>query len=140
MSKPFKAGPYDLLITSDMLSALAQGPALTQAVSELPEGVASYLIDAISRRLADQLEILGDQQTDKLHAQIDLANQLLKVLQQPTKGRAEVLDLVPLDQPSILRWVGVPALDRREPATGLLSPWLFTAGRGSPDLLNELRA
>ena len=140
MNKPFKAGPYDLLITSDMLPALAQGPALTQAVSDLPDGAVSYFIDALSRRLADQLEALGDQDASKLSAQIELVNHLLLVLQQRSKGGAVTAALVPVDEPAVLRWVGVPAADRCEPATGLLSPWLFTAGRGSPDLLNELRA
>jgi superfamily II DNA or RNA helicase/HKD family nuclease len=140
MSKLFKAGPYDLLITSDMQTALEHVPALTQAVSELPEGAVSYLIDAISRRLADQLEGLGGHESNRLEAQIDLANQLLKVLQTPQSSKGIAPDLVPADNPSVLRWVGAPVADRREPATGLLSPWLFTAGRGSPDLLNELRA
>jgi superfamily II DNA or RNA helicase/HKD family nuclease len=39
----------------------------------------------------------------------------------------------------VLRQVGRPDLDMLGPDSGLLAPWLFTAGKGSPALLHELR-
>lgn len=40
----------------------------------------------------------------------------------------------------MLRWLGDSSVNPRLPLTGLLQLWLFTAGRGMPSLLNELRA
>ena len=61
--------------------------------------------------------------------------------QPPDAGEAPVqlVDLL-AQPPRVLRAVGRPGVERERPTLGLGSPWLFTAGKGSPSLLREIRA
>lgn len=126
-----KNGPYDLLIT-DMIKAELQGRrAFQESLKNDPEVLSYYLVDLLSRKLQDSFEALAGEGAEKASTQIALINDLLRFLQ---KG-----EQVP-QQVEVLRWLGDSSVAPKLPQTGLLHPWLFTAGRGMPSLLNELRA
>ncbi|MDO5055722.1 MAG: DUF3427 domain-containing protein [Lautropia sp.] len=87
------------------------------------------------RRILDDLEGEG---ADKLMKQLGLVNALLVDVRRRLKGGDAPVDLVapPLRLLHALHRSG-QAPER--PDTGLALPWLFTAGKGSPALLTELR-
>lgn len=126
-----KNGPYDLLITHAIQTELQGRHAFQEPLNKDPEALSYYLIDLLSRKLQDSFESLTGEGTEKSTTQIELINGLLCFL--------ENRDQVPL-QVEVLRWLGDSTIEPTLPQTGLLHPWLFTAGRGMPSLLNELRA
>lgn len=140
-------GLYDLLLTEGLarsLATLAPGSAQLQSLhGEAPD----LLLDIVTRQLGAILEDMAGEDADKPKRQLELVNDLLVTLRRrlasrdsvgATSAGAEVIDLVA--QP--LRVLRAVQRDRQFPATpeiGLGSPWLFTAGKGSPSLLQEIR-
>jgi len=102
------------------------------------------LADALSRQLAAILDDVTGDDADKTHRQLELVNALLVLLRQrlAADGRpetsAEIIDLVstPL---RLLKAVQREGQFAAAPEIGLAAPWLFTAGKGSPSLLQEIR-
>jgi superfamily II DNA or RNA helicase/HKD family nuclease len=136
-------GLYDLIVSSRIAERMAALP--TGAVHELrlsPEESAERLLDFLRDQLGRVLAEIGDR-TDapaQSAAQLALINALTAEVraQLAPETAALVEDVQP--PPRALRAItsGIgdpPSL----PETGLLTPWLFTAGRGSPSLLDELR-
>jgi hypothetical protein len=133
-------GLYDLLLTEAVARALdnlTTGRAALHDVDaeELPERVA----DALGRQLRVALEQVDASDDEQARAQLALVNGMLARLREETgAGRAEVDPIV--EPPKVLRAIHPAGQEAPvAPDTGLASPWLFTAGRGSPSLLNELR-
>jgi superfamily II DNA or RNA helicase/HKD family nuclease len=126
-----KNGPYDLLITNAIQAELQGRRAFQASLNKDPEALSYYLIDLLSRKLRDSFESLAGEGAEKTTTQIELINDLLRFIQNR--------DQVP-QQVEVLRWLGDSTVEPILPQTGLLHPWLFTAGRGMPSLLNELRA
>lgn len=139
--KSLPEGLYDQVLTYSLAEALAQfGEPAWRTVEALShDQLAERLIEALGRQLSSALDsITGNDERDRAHLQVALINSLIVHLRQQGAAMAEHLD--PFPEPAqILR-----ALHRTRPATpspetGLAIPWLFTAGKGSPSLLTELR-
>ena len=134
-------GLYDLLLTEGLASRL--DPTLAD-VHALRDGGATFLADAITRQLAAILEDVAGDDSDKPIRQLELVNALLVTLRQQlaadgaAASSAHIVDLVapPL---RILRAVRHVRQFPMSPEIGLAVPWLFTAGKGSPSLLQEIR-
>ncbi len=139
-------GFYDLLLTERLARSLAQLGPLRADVLALKSGVAEFLTDVITRQLSTILDDVSGEGGDKAKRQLDLVNALLVMLRQrlaanSTDGPSatgNVVDLVA----SPLRVLRAVQRDQQFPALpeiGLAVPWLFTAGKGSPSLLQEIR-
>ena len=140
-------GLYDLLLTEGLARSLAAvGPSGVE-VPALKGGAPEVLADVITRQLASILEDLGGDDSEKPRRQLELVNELLVMLRRRLTGghasvaapsTAEVVDLVasPL---RVLRAVQRDQQFLASPEIGLAAPWLFTAGKGSPSLLQEIR-
>ena len=134
-------GLYDLLITDALAPRL--DPA-RDSVLAFKGAAAEVLADALNRQLTAILEDVAGDETDKPLRQLALVNSLLVSLRQrlaaddPPSVSADVIDLV---SPP-LRMLKAVQRDRpfaTAPEIGLAVPWLFTAGKGSPSLLQEIR-
>ncbi len=135
-------GLYDLLLTESLARSLAELDPSRADVTALKGGAAEFLTDAITRQLASILDDVSGDDTDKVKAQLELVNGLLVMLRQQLVvgdgAAADVIDLVA----SPLRVLRAVQRDQQFPASpkiGLAVPWLFTAGKGSPSLLQEIR-
>lgn len=142
-------GLYDLLLTEGLARSLATIDPSSADVSALKGGAAEFLADVITRQLATLLDDVAGDGTDKARRQLELVNELLVMLRQrltvsdgstgAAAASAEVVDLVasPL---RVLRAVQRNQQFPTSPEIGLAVPWLFTAGKGSPSLLQEITA
>ena len=133
-------GLYDLLLTEALALDLTQFTRETPHV-EAPD--AGGLAERLAGVVADQLRrILDDFErghADRAQHQLQFANELLRHLRASSAAAATVVDSLS-EPPRVLRAVtGVGADAPEHPDTGLTTPWLFTAGRGTPSLLTELR-
>ena len=139
-------GLYDLLLTEGLAKALASLDPSKTDVSALKGGATELLTDVITRQLSAILSDVSGEDGDKTTRQLELINELLVTLRKRLAGidknRAigcdEVVDLVapPL---RVLRAVQRDQQFPMSPEIGLSVPWLFTAGKGSPSLLQEIR-
>ena len=134
-------GLYDLLVTEGLASRLDLD---RSDVFALKGGAAEVLADALTRQLAAILDDVAGDDAEKAHRQLELVNALLVSLRQRIAAdarpaaSAEIIDLVSTP----LRLLKAVQRDRQfavAPEIGLAAPWLFTAGKGSPSLLQEIR-
>ena len=134
-------GLYDLLITDALASRL---DAVHDSILSLKGGAAEVLADALNRQLTAILENVVGDETDKPLRQLALVNALLVSLRQrlaaddPSSESADVIELVSTP-PRMLKAVQRHRPFATAPEIGLALPWLFTAGKGSPSLLQEIR-
>lgn len=140
-------GLYDLLLTEGLARSLAELTPSRADVSPLKGGATEFLTDAITRQLGALLDDLPGEDGEKVKPQLELVNGLLVMLRQRLVGgvgevgtgpSADVIDLIA----SPLRVLRAVQRDQQFPASpeiGLGVPWLFTAGKGSPSLLQEIR-
>lgn len=142
LSMTLQDGLYDLLVTERLLERLLPEQSL---VESLAGGGVDVLADAVARQLADVLEDMSGEGSERLLRQLELVNTLLLALRQRALGErngnelAQSIDLV--SAPVRL----LKAVDGRRhfpvaPEVGLGMPWLFTAAKGSPSLLQEIRS
>lgn len=135
-------GLYDLLLTEGLARSLAAIDPSRAEVSVLKGGAAEFLTDVITRQLSTILDDVSGDEADKAKRQLELVNELLVMLRQRLTGsgtdETSVVDLVapPL---RVLRAVQRDQQFPASPEIGLAVPWLFTAGKGSPSLLQEIR-
>ncbi|MEQ1845600.1 MAG: DEAD/DEAH box helicase family protein, partial [Nitrospira sp.] len=130
-------GLYDKLVTESVAQLLAglRDPSC-RTVSALPsEEVSERITDALSRQVTHLLDELDGNGAEKAKQQLALVNALLIHLRQQA---AESVDPI-VEPPQILRAIHSIGAAPEVPETGLAIPWLFTAGKGSPSLLTELR-
>lgn len=128
------SGFYDLLLTERAKNAI---DATTGRTRPLDSAESARLADVLHRQLAGILNDLGA--GESIHPQLALVNGLLTELRRRlSPDDAEALELV-ADPPSVLTSVLRHGLHPDPPQTGLAAPWLFTAGKGTPSLLSELR-
>lgn len=133
-------GLYDQLLTESLRHALVRATdEHSRTIAPLSaEDAPERLAEAIAAQIARILDDLQGDGADKLQRQLELANALLVNARQRLVPPAAEID--PLTAPLQL----LQAVHRHTPAptfpdTGLALPWLFTAGKGSPSLLSELR-
>ena len=139
-------GLYDLLLTEGLARSLATLDPSLADVSALKGGAAEFLAEVITRQLSTILDDVSGDESAKAKRQLELVNGLLVMLRQRLAGSSadgasaagEVVDLVapPL---RVLRAVQRDQQFPVSPEIGLGVPWLFTAGKGSPSLLQEIR-
>jgi len=131
-------GLYDKFVTESVAQLVAGlRDSSCRTLSALPPEEASERIaDALARQLVVLLdEVVGDG-AGKAKGQLALVNELLVHLKKQTATPS----IDPLVEPAqILRAVHHVGSAPEIPETGLAIPWLFTAGKGSPSLLTELR-
>jgi len=115
-------------------------------VSAIKGRAAEFLTDVITRQLSTILDDVSGEEPEKTKRQLELVNGLLVLLRQRLTGNDareaaaadEVVDLV-APPFRVLRAVQRDQQFPVPPEIGLGVPWLFTAGKGSPSLLQEIR-
>ena len=130
-------GLYDLLLTEALRDAAARQH---HSLAELPAQESSArLAQAIALQLTHILDEFQGEGQERQRQQLHLANALLRYArQQSANPAAPAMD--PLAEPlQVLRSIHSGREPPEWPHTGLALPWLFTAGKGSPALLHELR-
>lgn len=131
-------GLYDSLKTHGLASAIEQS-GLSESCELLSD---EYSHERMSAWLAEQLSSLlatiDAEREGKALAQARFINDLL------THLRGSLKDTVNKDKlvvpPRVLRSLYSGSIKPELPHIGLAQPWLFTAGKDSPALLNELQA
>ncbi|MEP6619998.1 MAG: DUF3427 domain-containing protein [bacterium] len=137
---PLKRGLYDLIATDAIARATIDSHPDLAALSEVaPEESAERLVDVLARQLRTILDDLAGDARERQLAQLTFVNDLLRRVRDEYTAASEHPDQ--LESPGrILRAIHAPGTPApTPPETGLSTPWLFTAGKGSPSLLNELR-
>lgn len=141
---PLPRGLYDLLVTESLERLLADDPSGRHHFQTLTTDAADYVVDSLIRQVAALLEDLPGDDTEGAQRQLALANELLSWLRQRIRGEnsgtnaEHRIDL--LAKPArLLRAVSQAPSGPTPPELGLAAPWLFTAGKGSPSLLQEIR-
>jgi superfamily II DNA or RNA helicase/HKD family nuclease len=130
-------GLYDKLVTESVAQLIAdlRHPSC-RTLSTLPaEEVSERITDALGRQVTHLLDELDGNGSEKAKRQLALVNALLIHLRQQAGGSVDPL----VEPPQILRAIHSIGSAPKVPETGLAIPWLFTAGKGSPSLLTELR-
>lgn len=128
------AGLYDLLLTTRKRDRLDTERSKTRP---LEAGEASRLATLLQQQLA--LALADLQAGDCLATQLELVNHLLAVLRARLPEQHQAI-IEPVAQPAtVLTSVSRHGRHASAPDTGLSAPWLFTAGKGTPSLLSELR-
>jgi superfamily II DNA or RNA helicase len=144
-------GLYDLLLTEGLAEQLGQRSPLRALVEPLGADAAQALAEHLAHTLSallDELQQGGG--ADAALRQLELANELLVWLRQrqvqggagqpkdaPSANTAPELLAPPPRRLLSIHHPAEPA--PLAPELGLRAPWLFTAGRASPSLLQELR-
>ncbi len=134
MPNKLPGGLYDLLLTDRDLQRVQPDESQLRPLGKA-EG--ARLVEVLQRQLSGALSDLADGESVK--PQLTLINEMLTELRRrlpPEDG--ESLELV-ADPPHVLTSVRQRGVHPLAPETGLVAPWLFTAGKGSPSLLSELR-
>ncbi|MBI5314453.1 MAG: DUF3427 domain-containing protein [Nitrospirae bacterium] len=130
-------GLYDKFVTESVAQLIAglRDPSC-RTLSSLPsEEVPERIADALAKQMTLLLDELDGYGAEKAKRQLALVNALLVHLRQQEAGSVDLL----VEPPQILRAVHSIGAATEAPETGLAIPWLFTAGKGSPSLLTELR-
>ncbi len=138
-------GLYDQLVTEGLAARLDPDRA---DVHPTKNGATEQLADTLSRQLVSILDDLPGDPSEKASRQLELVNGLLVRLRESllpacdagssNVSPSKAVDLI--DSPlRILRGVQRNRRFPIPPEVGVAAPWLFTAGKGSPSLLQEIR-
>ena len=132
-------GLYDQVLTQTLQALVARSTdQSTRSLQALdPADAPARLSELLAAQLAQMLDDLHGEGDDKLRQQLELVNFLLVSLRLRL-GQGVVADAV-AEPAQILQAVHRHSAPPVPPETGLAAPWLFTAGKGSPALLGELR-
>ncbi len=136
----YPRGLYDLLITEAVVRALEASRDEADTQSLVAEDASERLLGVLREQLRRILDDFSAENDDeRVRVQLQLVNDLLRHVRETLPHGAELIDT--LAEPALIlraiRPAGEPAPE--SPATGLAAPFLFTAGRGSPSLIDELR-
>jgi superfamily II DNA or RNA helicase/HKD family nuclease len=139
-------GLYDRMLTEGLARSLAELAPGSVDVQALHAGTAEFLADLIAQQLGAVLADMGGDDADRFRRQLELVNELLvtvrqRLLTESAASAAMPGDVIDLVAPP-LRVLRAVQRDQQFPASpeiGLAVPWLFTAGKGSPSLLQEIR-
>jgi len=136
----FHEGIYDQVLTDVVFAALSQATSddTRKVIPLQPDDAPARLADALAQQLVRILDDLAGSGQEKLQRQLDLVNAILVSTRERLGRTGDAIDTfrAPLELlNAVHRHTAVPVL----PETGLAAPWLFTAGKGSPSLLAELR-
>lgn len=132
-------GLYDQLLTEQLQARLDVAHAQLDAFSG---GRVELLLDLLTRQLTQVLEAADTDDKDAARRQVELVNGLLRFLRErlPADEQADGSDIDLIAQPpQVLQAIRADRVFVQKPELGLAMPWLFTAGKGSPSLLQEIR-
>ncbi len=132
-------GLYDLVITDAVIRALATSRDTADTEPMAPEAASDRLLEVLVEQLRRVLDEVDSNERAQAIGQVQFVTDLLRFVRETTPRGAELVDTLadPLVLLRAIRTASERAPER--PETGLTAPWLFTAGRGSPSLINELR-
>src|SRR5690606_12975392 len=134
MAGDLPAGVYDLLLTER--DAERVSPDISQ-VRNLTRAEGVRLAEVLQRQLAGVLADMAN--GDSVRSQLTLINEMLAELRRRLPDQeASAVELV-ADPPQVLTSIRRHGVHHEPPETGLTAPWLFTAGKGTPSLLSEIR-
>lgn len=128
---PLPQGLYDLLITPEVREQLAEA-GVTRIRDLKGTERRLRLIADLAKRVADQLEDSASEEEAANAPELALLNRLIAELPQATQPWHEPVQA--------LLSIGPQSQTVEPPDTGLHHPWLFTNGKGGPQLRSELRA
>lgn len=136
----FYDGLYDEVVSHALWENLSKiTNAADRTIEPLSsEDVAERLTDALARQLVNILNDLGGEGHEKAQRQLELINSILADLRRKLGKNDQTVDSF-LAPPQLLQAIHRHTPPLTLPETGLAVPWLFTAGKGSPSLLAELR-
>jgi len=138
------SGLYDLVLTDRLERLLSSDATARHQIHPLAEDAAELLADTLVRQLAALLDDLPGEGAEAAQRQLTLVNEVLVWLRQRLQsvtGKSVAAAHIDLLAPParLLRAVHRTPDGPTPPELGLAAPWLFTAGKGSPSLLQELR-
>lgn len=134
MSAELPEGLYDILVTQSVHDRLqARHGTDAPTTHELVE----LLVDALREQLGHVLDDWEHDKPEAARAKAELINRTLATLRALTDKQDHFDDVVL--PPARLKHVGARFENTARPDTGLRAPWLFSASKGSPALLSELR-
>lgn len=133
-------GLYDSLLTASLEAALQELAPDVADVSDLSgTDAAARMVAVFGQQLAWLLDELPGSTEAALQAQLTLINGLIKELRARYPSTSSSLDELS-EPPKVLHAIRAGVYPQpTAPATGLTFPWLFTATKGTPSLLDELR-
>ena len=133
-------GLYDQLLTRSLDELITRGTdenaRSLQALNA--DDAPARLAEVLVAQLAKILDDLEGEGSDKLRQQLELVNFILVSLRERLGQGVESADIVAAPA-RVLQAIHRQSAPPVPPETGLAAPWLFTAGKGSPALLTELR-
>ncbi|RUO63952.1 Superfamily II DNA or RNA helicase [Pseudidiomarina planktonica] len=137
---PLKEGLYELIKTSSLATELEESElvAITERLTEAAD--VRHLSQAFTEQITQILDELGERggtREQRLKNQVRFVNDLLTATRQQAQINHE--HDAYLEPPEVLRALHLPNQPIEIPEIGLAQPWLFTAGKDSPALLNELQ-
>ncbi len=150
MGNDIKPGIYEQIINQDFAEKLSQIAERFKDIEPIDQEEAAGVLTAYLRHIIDQGLSIAAEQVDKknrLTAQIELANQIIRVIQQQTKNDALQKEFVALEGKQLLallpeqdtmRSVDKAAVIPR-PETSLIETSLFTGAQSEPSMYNELK-
>lgn len=132
-------GLYDQILTPTLEAGL--DPISMRAhYQDLRIDATEALVDLVARQLADVLQELPGEPSERALHQLELVNGMLVSLRERLSAVESSAVELATAPPRLLKAVSaLSGKDVTAPETGLMAPWLFTAGKGSPPLLQELR-
>jgi superfamily II DNA or RNA helicase/HKD family nuclease len=133
-------GLYDLVITNAVRQALSDADNVHPHIAPLGhEEAADRLVDALVEQIRRTLEnVTADTDAEATLAQLRMINDLLGYVRRSQNDASTIDDLS--EPAEVLRAIHLQGESAPEsPVTGLAVPWLFTAGKGTPSLIEELR-
>ncbi|HOG93244.1 MAG TPA: hypothetical protein PLE80_06700, partial [Opitutaceae bacterium] len=130
-------GLFDAVITDSLARKLSALPSDRSAsIVEVPTTVSNAdLTWQVAQQLTALLDELDGAGAEKARRQVEILNALLREARQQ---HALVVDLIQ-QPPQTLKAIKPQGESAISPVTGLSHPWLFTASKGTPSLLSELR-
>ncbi|MBE7419389.1 MAG: DUF3427 domain-containing protein [Ideonella sp.] len=132
-------GLYDLLLTERLRSEL---DLQRSDVAAFSGDRFELVLDVLARQLANALEDATGEDSDLALRQVEIVNALLGLLRERMQaigaGATGAVDRIAVP-PRVLRSIQRDRQFPPAPELGLAAPWLFTAGKGSPSLLQEIR-
>lgn len=138
------SGLYDLALTDSLERLLTSDATARHQIRPLAEDAAEVLSETLVRQLAALLDDLPGEGAEAAQRQLTLVNEVLVWLRQRLQsvtGKSAAAAHIDLLAPParLLRAVHRTPNGLTPPELGLAAPWLFTAGKGSPSLLQEIR-
>jgi superfamily II DNA or RNA helicase len=137
---PLPPGLFDAVITDSLVKRLLALPAAHESATEpiAATEAAELLSTEVARQLSALLDEIAGDGAEKIRRQLELLNSVLVAFRQRESAAVQFFD--PIAHPaSVLRAVKIRGAESVAPETGLSRPWLFTAAKGTPNLLTELR-